>query len=122
MPEPRKKVLNRRKHRRAFAYAVALGSPLLSLPGCIPSMAGTARAKFAKEHDCDAVVVHERPDLLSTHAGPTLTKSGSQAYEVTGCNHHDLELCDTPGYEGSTLMPGSCSSVRMPDPGEALPP
>ncbi len=67
------------QHALAYAVAAALGPLLLSLPGCIPSMAGTARAKFAKEHDCDAMVVHERPDLLSAHAGPTLTKSGSQA-------------------------------------------
>jgi hypothetical protein len=104
--------LNYRQH----ALACGAAASLLSLLGCTPSMAGTARAKFAKEHGCDAIVAHERPDLLPAHAtGPTFAKSGSQAYEVMGCNHHDLELCDTPGYEGSTLVPGSCSSLRMCD-------
>jgi hypothetical protein len=100
-------------HTLASALAGALGA-FLFLPGCIPSMLGEARAEFARDHGgCEATVVLERADLLPAGDGPTLTHSGQRAYEITGCGHHDLATCDTPGYEGSTLMPGACTTTPM---------
>ena len=68
------------------------GALLFALaPVACAGLTNAARDSFATDHRCnqDAITVVERPDLQST--GPRGTV---HAYEVRGCNAHDLERCD----------------------------
>jgi hypothetical protein len=96
------------------ALVWALVANLVPVAGCGPSMSTAARKHFAANYGCEDVTeVRERPDLVPAGAGPTYTHSGQRVYEVTGCGHHDLETCDTPGYQGNTLIRGQCSAKPM---------
>ena len=66
-----------------------------------------ARASFATDHGCnqDATTVVERPDLQSTSPRGALL-----AYEVRGCNAHDLVQCDQHRYSPSCGATAFCET------------
>ena len=75
-----------------------------------------ARDRFRQDHrGCRPTSVRERPDLLSPgQQPPNVAHSGFRAYEVTGCDSHDLEVCESGGYLPSgEFSPAVCSPMPM---------
>ncbi|HEY2747966.1 MAG TPA: hypothetical protein VGL86_25260 [Polyangia bacterium] len=88
------------------------------LPAC-GLMGGLARTQFMQDHNgCEPTLVRERPDLLAPgQPPPNVVAAGHRAYEVVGCNSHDLEVCYSAGYTpDGVLSPAECSSEKMCDP------
>jgi hypothetical protein len=82
-------------------------------------MGGLAHDQFAKDHGCEPTVVRERPELLTAdESAPTFAHSGYRAYEVIGCQSHDLEICESGGYLPGGVYSGPvCNPEPMCDPG-----
>jgi hypothetical protein len=80
-------------------------------------MGGLARDQFSHDYSgCSGTVLGERPQFRPGPE-PNVVHSGWEAYEVVGCNHHALYVCDSAGYDASgVLSPAYCSGRPWCDP------